>query len=110
MRHVAIVLSIWVASFLAVSLAGYILASTGPMGEIGQEAARSGQDPRLIARERDIGVLLESMEETSWRLKVFFFPVVAAVFGAIVGVLSRTRTALLIAVAMAGPAPIWWTG
>jgi hypothetical protein len=101
MRHAAIVVSIWVASLLAVAFAGYILASTGPMGEIGREAAHSGRNPALIARERGIAGLLESMEETSWRLNAFFFPAVAALFGAMIGVWSRNRTALITAIAIA---------
>lgn len=101
MRHVVIVAGIWIGSVLAVSLAGYILASTGPMGEIGRDAAATGQDPVVMARERGIADLFQSMEKTAWRLNAFFFPAVAALFGAIVGLWSRSRTVLLTVIAMA---------
>jgi hypothetical protein len=101
MRHAVIVASVWTASLLAVSFAGYILASTGAMGEVGRSAVATGRDPERVAQERGIAEVLRSTERTAVRLNAFFFPAVAALFGAIVGLSSPGRTVPLTVIAMA---------
>jgi hypothetical protein len=106
-RSVVAVVLTWLVTAGAIALGGYLLATSGMIGEIATESSRSGKPPEEVAALRlttDRAYaqrMLRSMETTQRLIDWAYLPGIAIAIGATLGLSSKDRRAPLLVLGLA---------